>query len=229
MTGDAVKRLEAIAATVDLGAGFTLATHDMEIRGAGELLGDEQSGQIESIGISLYMELLERAVNALRKGIAPNLALEDNNSVDVNLRVPALIPDTYLNDVHSRLIMYKRIASAKDDEALRELQVEMIDRFGLLPAPLKNLFRVSALKLKAVELGIKKLEAATTSGRIEFNQQPKVDPLVIVKLVQTQPQNYQLVGGNHLKFHADMENSDDRFVIVETLLDKLSLNNRAAK
>lgn len=228
MTADAVKRLEAIASTVDLGAGFTLATHDMEIRGAGELLGDEQSGQIQNIGFSLYMELLDRAVKALRKGLSLEADFGVDDKVEVNLRLPALIPDTYLADVHARLIMYKRVSSATDDDALQELQVEMIDRFGLLPAPVKNLFRVSAIKLKAAALGITKLEASNQHGRLEFGKEPAVDPLVIVKLVQTQPQNYQLSGGNRLKFHADMENSESRFSTVETLLEHLAVKDKAA-
>lgn len=228
MTKDAVKRLDAIANTVDLGAGFVLATHDMEIRGAGELLGDEQSGQIQNIGFSLYMELLDRAVKALREGKALDLDLSDSASVDINLRVPALIPDDYLPDVHTRLIMYKRIAGAKNDEDLRELQVEMIDRFGLLPEASKNLFRISELKLRAAALGIAKIEAATETGRVEFGPDTRVSPLVIVKLVQTQPQNFQLSGANHLKFHADMENSQTKFEAVDQVLDILSRKEQAA-
>ncbi|MGQ9424630.1 transcription-repair coupling factor [Gilvimarinus sp. F26214L] len=228
MTKDAVKRLDAIASTVDLGAGFVLATHDMEIRGAGELLGDEQSGQIQNIGFSLYMELLDRAVKALREGKTPDVDLSQPESVDINLRVPALIPDDYLPDVHTRLIMYKRIAGAQNEEELRELQVEMIDRFGLLPPATKNLFRISEMKLRTAALGIAKLEAGGQSGRIEFAQHTSVDPLVIVKLVQTQPQNFQLSGANHLKFSADMDNSEAKFDAVEQVLDLLSRKEQAA-
>ncbi|MGH1469941.1 MAG: transcription-repair coupling factor [Cellvibrionaceae bacterium] len=225
MTGDAIKRLDAISNTSDLGAGFTLATHDMEIRGAGELLGDGQSGQIQTIGFSLYMEMLDRAVKALQEGksldVEPSLA----DSVEVNLRIPALIPDDYLPDVHSRLIMYKRISGAKDSHELRELQVEMIDRFGLLPDSTKNLFKVSELKIKALSLGISKLEASAGSGRIEFGSDTAADPLVIVKLVQSQPQNYQMSGANHLKFIADMETPDNKFNTIEQLLERLSPKN----
>ncbi|PXB88584.1 transcription-repair coupling factor, partial [Pseudomonas aeruginosa] len=129
-----------------LGAGFVLATHDQEIRGAGELLGDGQSGQIQAVGFTLYMEMLERAVKAIRKGEQPNLEQPLGGGPEVNLRVPALIPEDYLPDVHARLILYKRIANAPDEEGLRELQVEMIDRFGLLPDPAKNLMRLTLLK-----------------------------------------------------------------------------------
>ncbi|UFH51649.1 transcription-repair coupling factor [Pseudomonas sp. KNUC1026] len=153
ITPDAEKRLEAIANTQDLGAGFVLATNDLEIRGAGELLGDGQSGQIQAVGFTLYMEMLERAVKAIQKGEQPNLEQPLGGGPDINLRLPALIPDDYLPDVHARLILYKRIASAADEEGLKDLQVEMIDRFGLLPDPTKNLMRLTLLKLKAEATG----------------------------------------------------------------------------
>ncbi|VAW72763.1 Transcription-repair coupling factor, partial [hydrothermal vent metagenome] len=159
MSADAIKRIEAIESLEDLGSGFTLATHDLEIRGAGELLGDDQSGQIHEIGFSLYTELLERAVTALKAGRQPELDRPLNHGPEVDLHLPALIPDDYLHDVHGRLILYKRIASAANEDELRELQVEMIDRFGLLPEPVKQLFEVTRLKLKAVPLGISKIDA----------------------------------------------------------------------
>ncbi len=221
MTGDAVKRLEAIAAAEDLGAGFTLATYDMEIRGTGELLGDEQSGQIQTIGFSLYMEMLDRAVKAIRKGKIPDPANEFDGMVDVNLRIPALIPSDYLPDVQSRLIMYKRLANAETDEALRELQVEMIDRFGLLPEQTKNLVRVTQIKLKAQTIGITKLEASARSGVIEFSSDTRVEPLTIVKMVQAAPHAYKLEGANKLKFNLPMETTEQRLQQVSGLLEKL--------
>jgi len=159
MTADAIKRLEAIEAIQELGAGFTLASHDMEIRGAGELLGEGQSGQMQEIGFTLYLELLERAVEALKAGREPELDRPLDHGTEIDLGIPALLPDDYLPDVHTRLIQYKRIASASDKTELRELQVEMIDRFGLLPDPTKNLFRITELKLGATPLGIKKLKS----------------------------------------------------------------------
>ncbi len=222
MTNDAIKRLEAISQAEDLGSGFTLATHDMEIRGAGELLGDEQSGQIQSVGFSLYMDMLDRAVKAIQAGKEPNIEQPLNTDIEINLRIPALIPEDYLPDVHSRLIMYKRLAGANSSEELKELQVEMIDRFGLLPEPAKNLIRVTQMKLKAQHLGIEKLEASSGSGRIEFSSEPMVDPLTIVKLVQTQPQNYRLEGANHLKFMHDMENTEKRLKVVDDMLARLT-------
>ncbi len=221
MTGDAVKRLEAISAAEDLGAGFTLATYDMEIRGTGELLGDEQSGQIQTIGFSLYMEMLDRAVKAIRKGKIPDPTNEFDGMVDVNLRIPALIPSDYLPDVQSRLIMYKRLANAETDEALRDLQVEMIDRFGLLPEQTKNLVRVTQIKLKAQTIGITKLEASARSGVIEFSGDTRVEPLTIVKMVQAAPHAYKLEGANKLKFTLPMDTTEQRLQQVTGLLDKL--------
>lgn len=157
MTTDAVKRLDAIEAAGELGAGFMLSTHDMEIRGAGELLGDGQSGQIQEIGFTLYTELLARAVSALKSGKNPELDLPANNGAEIELQATALIPEDYLGDVHERLVLYKRIANAKTPEDLRDLQIEMIDRFGLLPEPTKTLFSISELKQQATAMGIKKL------------------------------------------------------------------------
>ena len=222
ITADASKRLEAIAEAHDLGAGFTLATHDMEIRGAGELLGEAQSGQIQTVGFSLYMDMLDRAIKAIRSGRAVDVENPLGSGIDVNLRVPALIPDDYLPDVHSRLVLYKRLANADTDQALRDLQVEMIDRFGLLPEVTKNLFRVTQLKLRAQRLGIAKLEAGEQGGRIEFSEQTQVEPMAIVQLVQRQPEAYQLVGANLLKFIQNMDNSEQRLNQVTQLLDLLT-------
>ena len=221
MTGDAVKRLEAIVAAEDLGAGFTLATYDMEIRGTGELLGEEQSGQIQTIGFSLYMEMLDRAVKAIRKGKIPD-PTQDDSLVDVNLRIPALIPSDYLPDVHSRLVMYKRLANAETEESLRDLQVEMIDRFGLLPEQTKNLIRVTQIKLKSQAIGITKLEANARTGVIEFSGDTKVEPLTIVKLVQSAPNTYKLEGANKLKFNLPMETTEQRLHQVSELMTKLA-------
>ncbi len=223
LTADAVKRLEAISEADDLGSGFNLARHDLEIRGAGELLGDEQSGQIESIGFTLYSEMLERAVESLRSGHIPDADADLQAQVaEINLRLPALIPDDYLPDVHTRLILYKRIANAVSDDALRELQVEMIDRFGLLPEPLQNLFRITALKLRAEHLGIRKIEASAGSGRLEFNERTRVEPIQLVKLVQTQPDQYRLTGATTLGFTLPMAEPGQRFAEVEALLHRLA-------
>lgn len=222
MTTDAQKRLEAISQAQDLGAGFMLATHDLEIRGAGELLGDGQSGEIQAIGFTLYMEMLERAVESIRKGEQPNLEQPLDSGTEINLRVPALIPDEYLPDVHARLILYKRISSAKDMNALKELQVEMIDRFGLLPDPAKYLIRVTALKLKAQALGILKIDAGPYGGRLEFASDTCVDPIRLIKLIQSQPKHYRFEGATVFKFTVPMDNPEQRFATIEALLTQLA-------
>ena len=205
MTADARKRLEAIESLEDLGVGFTLATHDLEIRGAGELLGEEQSGQIQEIGFTLYNELLERAVTALRSGQIPDIDAPLDHGSEVDLGVPALLPDDYVPDVHMRLILYKRIASAKNEEALRELKVEMIDRFGLLPDPTRNLFEIAHLKLVVQDLGVRKVEVGSESGRILFDANPKIDTTKLVQLIQRQPQTYRLDAENRLRFFLPMK------------------------
>jgi transcription-repair coupling factor (superfamily II helicase) len=222
MTDDAQKRLEAISGAQDLGAGFTLATHDLEIRGAGELLGDGQSGQIQAVGFTLYMEMLERAVKSIRKGEQPNLDQPLGGGPEINLRVPALIPDDYLPDVHARLIMYKRIANATDEDSLKELQVEMIDRFGLLPEPSKSLVRITLLKLQAEKLGITKVDAGPQGGRIEFAADTCVDPLTLIKLIQSAPNRYKFEGATLFKFQVPMERPEERFNTLEALFERLT-------
>ncbi|WP_447556113.1 transcription-repair coupling factor [Vreelandella sp. EE22] len=228
MTRDAVKRLEAISASDDLGAGFQLASHDMEIRGAGELLGDEQSGQMETIGYSLYMEMLDRAVKAIRAGKTPNIDAPFNTGLEISLNLPALIPNDYIHDVQQRLVMYKRIANTQDDAELKELQVELIDRFGLLPDALKNLIRQTRLRHRAEPLGIARIEASSSRGRILFASDTQVDPLTLVKLIQTSPNHYRLDGSDTLRFEFEMEKTEQRFEIVENLLGLLNQKVAAA-
>jgi transcription-repair coupling factor (superfamily II helicase) len=210
ITADAQKRLEALASLEELGAGFTLATHDLEIRGAGELLGDEQSGQIQSIGFGLYTELLDRAVRALRSGKVPDFELGSEHETEVLLHTPALIPSDYLGDVHTRLTLYKRIASAQDEDALRDLQVEMIDRFGLLPEATRQLFAQASLRLLATPLGIRKLDFGALGGRITFREQPAVDPRLVIKLIQDLPRMYKLDGKDKLRITLDLPEPADR-------------------
>ena len=221
ISADAEKRLEALASLEELGAGFTLATHDLEIRGAGELLGDEQSGQIQEIGFGLYTELLERAVRALRSGKVPDFDLSSEHETEVELHLPALIPDDYLPDVHTRLTLYKRIASVRTDAALRELQVEMIDRFGLLPEQARTLFAIASLKLAATPLGIRKLEFGPLGGRLQFREKPDVDPMRIIQLVQRQPRIYKLDGQDKLRISMELEDGPARIEAARHLLREL--------
>ncbi|GGY22874.1 transcription-repair-coupling factor [Rhodanobacter panaciterrae] len=218
ITADAQKRLEALASLEELGAGFTLATHDLEIRGAGELLGDEQSGQIQEIGFGLYTELLDRAVRALKSGKIPDFDLSSEHETEVELHLPALIPDDYLGDVHARLTLYKRIASARSEDDLRDLQVEMIDRFGLLPESAKQLFAVASLKLMATPLGIRKLDFGANGGRIVFREKPEVDPMLIIKLIQQLPRVYKLDGQDKLKITLDLPGATERIRSAQEVL-----------
>lgn len=219
---DAGKRLEAIEAAGDLGAGYLLATHDLEIRGAGELLGDEQSGQIHSVGFGMYMDMLQRAVAALKRGEIPDADAPLDHGSEIKLHMPALIPEDYLPDINSRLILYKRIAAASDNGGLRDLQVEMIDRFGLLPDQVKNLFEISRLRIKAQELGIRAIEAGPEGGSIDFNTNTLVHPLSLVKLVQSDPRAYRLTGATRLRFQQPLPDNRERQDFVEKLLDSFA-------
>lgn len=218
MTSDARKRLQAIESLEDLGVGFTLASHDLEIRGAGELLGDEQSGQISEIGFTLYSELLERAVKSLKS----NKSLHDEQPLmrasEIDFHIPALIPESYIPDVHHRLIEYKRIATASDEEQIRNLKMELIDRFGLLPQALQNLFRISEMKLITRSIGIQKIDFGALSGKIIFTQQPNIEPMKIIQMIQKYPQKYHFDGKQTLTVSQLHEDLDERFTQLQQLL-----------
>ncbi|MEG9533549.1 transcription-repair coupling factor [Mannheimia indoligenes] len=218
LTKDAEQRLEAMSTIDNLGAGFALATHDLEIRGAGELLGSEQSGQIESIGFSLYMDLLENAVKALQEGREPTLDEITQNQVEIELRVPALLPDDYLPDVNMRLSFYKRIASSESLDQLKDLKIELIDRFGLLPEATKNLFAITQLRLAAQPLGLKKIDAGIHGGYLEFKPTAQPDPMKFIQLIQKQPAVYSFEGATKFKFRLALEDNRKRLEFVENLL-----------
>ncbi|EAX6970586.1 transcription-repair coupling factor, partial [Salmonella enterica] len=224
MTTDAQKRLEAIASLEDLGAGFALATHDLEIRGAGELLGEEQSGSMETIGFSLYMELLENAVDALKAGREPSLEDLTSQQTEVELRMPSLLPDDFIPDVNTRLSFYKRIASAKNENELEEIKVELIDRFGLLPDPARNLLDIARLRQQAQKLGIRKLEGNEKGGTIEFAEKNHVDPAWLIGLLQKQPQHFRLDGPTRLKFIQDLSERKTRIDWVRQFMQQLEEN-----
>jgi transcription-repair coupling factor (superfamily II helicase) len=229
MSDDAHKRIDAIKAASTLGAGFTLASHDLEIRGAGEFLGEEQSGHMQKIGFSLYLEMLDEAVRSIKSGKTPALDYTAEKNIEINLRIPALIPELYLPDVHSRLVMYKRISAAETNEQLTELQEEMIDRFGPLPDEVRLLFRSTRLKLRAQQLGISKIDANVSSGRVEFTPQTRVDPLSIVEMVQENPQAYKLGSANQLLFnHGAQNNADKKLEFVTKLLAQFRLTEKQA-
>ncbi len=227
MTSDAIKRLEAIESLEDLGVGFTLATHDLEIRGAGELLGAEQSGQIQEIGFSLYNELLGRAVAALKAGDIPELDLPFDQGIEIDLGIPALLPDDYVPDVHTRLVLYKRIASANTQDDLDDLEVELIDRFGLLPDFAKNLFHVTHLKLIATDFGVTKIEAGHEILRLRFAKSPNIDVTKLLSLIQNDPEIYKLDGSEKLTIYTETETPQERIDAIVDLLNNLQLKQAA--
>ena len=221
ITSDAQKRLEAISAADHLGSGFTLATNDLEIRGAGELLGEEQSGHIQAIGFTLYLEMLERAVNAIKNGKQTELGAALDQGIEVNLHLPALIPDDYLPDVNMRLTLYKRLANCQTERDLYELQVEMIDRFGLLPEPAKTLFELAKLRQMGERLGLIKIEAGPNGGRLKFSANTPVEPMTIIEMVQKRPGTFRLQNNDQLSFTTEMETAEERVDKLTFILNQL--------
>ncbi len=227
ITRDALKRLEAIESLEDLGVGFTLATHDLEIRGAGELLGDDQSGQIQEIGFSLYTELLDRAVKALKSGKIPDLDKPIHQGTEIDLGVPALLPDDYIHDIHIRLILYKRISNTANQHELDEIRVELIDRFGLLPETAKNLFEVTAMKLLTQSIGVEKITAVDTLIRIIFDQNANINPAQLIALIQSQHEVFKFNGTNTLIINKQTTECEQRVKIIRQTLESLMLQEAA--
>lgn len=226
LTKDAKKRLEAIASLEDLGAGFALATHDLEIRGAGELLGDDQSGQIEAIGFNLYMELLDEAVQSLKQGKQPSLeSLLNNQQVEIELRLPTLIPDDFIVDVNTRLSLYKRIASIDEFAELNDIKVEMIDRFGRLPDSVQFLLDVTKIRFNAKQLGIDKIEFGEKGGYIEFGANNRVSVDYLIGEIQKAPKNYRLDGQNRLKLLQTNLQRQQRIDYINDLLSQFALHS----
>jgi transcription-repair coupling factor (superfamily II helicase) len=226
LTGDAKKRLDAIESLEDLGVGFSLATHDLEIRGAGELLGENQSGQISEVGFTLYSELLEKAVASLKAGKIPDIDAQLASGVEIDLGIPALIPDDYVYDIHLRLILYKRIASAKTPAELNELRVEFIDRFGLLPDAVKNLFKITELKLATEQIGIQRIEANENGAKIIFSATPNINPAKLIELIQTRSSEYKFNGKETLRIIRALE-ENERAGAITQLIETLSYENAA--
>ena len=221
ITKDAEKRLDAIASLEDLGAGFTLATHDLEIRGAGELLGEEQSGQMQAVGFTLFMDMLEQAIKDIKEGKEPSLQQSLNQKTEVELGVSAIIPDDYIGDVATRLSLYKRIASAKSKDELDALQIEFIDRFGLLPDELKNLFAINELILEAQPLGISKIDLVHSGVRMRFNQDSSIDPTKLIKMIQMNPALYRFEQNVILKILTEEEELKPLLKAIRLVFEKL--------
>jgi len=222
MTSDAKKRLEAIESLEDLGAGFVLATHDLEIRGAGELLGEGQSGQIQEIGFALYMELLERAVAALRAGKSPELERPLHHGPELDLHVPSLLPEAYLPDVHARLVLYKRISAVETETELDDLQAETVDRFGLLPEAAKNLFRIARLRIAAARLEIERLDVSPAGGSVTFAATTPIDPGALIVMVQRSGRSMRFDGPSKLRFTGQHDEPEKRFDAADRLLGALT-------
>ncbi len=222
LSANAKKRLDAIESLEELGAGFMLANHDLEIRGAGDLLGDNQSGKISEIGFNLYHDLLKRTVDAMRVGKKINLNDPINHEIEIDTGLACIIPETYLGDVHERLVLYKRIANAKNNDELKDLQIEMIDRFGLLLDSTKNLFAATRLKLFSEKIGIDKISIYDDKAHLTFSDNTTVEPIKIINLVQKQPKNYQLKGQNQLIIKQEMPEDIGRIELIENLLKKLN-------
>ncbi|HCG95262.1 MAG TPA: transcription-repair coupling factor, partial [Halieaceae bacterium] len=218
LTSDAEKRLEAIESAGALGAGFMLASHDLEIRGAGELLGDDQSGQIEQVGFSLYLEMLNRAVESLRKGEIPDIDAPLETGTEIKMHLPALIPDDYLPNISTRLVLYKRIAQAQDKDALNDIQVEMIDRFGLLPDETKQLFIQAEVRLRAQALGISEVDVGVAGGSVKFESTTPVPVNALIDLLQSNPKEFKLAGSDTLRFIRELESGEARHNYIDRLM-----------
>lgn len=219
---EAKKRLAAIEAMKDLGTGFALAINDLEIRGAGELLGEKQSGIMQGIGFNLYMEMLKRAVKSLRQTKGDGSPIEQKIKSEIDLQISALLPDQYVNDVNLRLVMYKKIAEAKGQDKLDELQAEVIDRFGRLPSETKNLFAIGALKLKAQDLGIVKITLSAVKGRIEFSSSHKTRPECVIQTMKKYTTNYKVIGSNAVEFTYESKMNEAKTTKIEFLANMLA-------
>jgi transcription-repair coupling factor (superfamily II helicase) len=218
-------RLDAIQAMEELGSGFYLAMHDLEIRGAGEVLGDKQSGEIHEIGFGLYTEMLNRAVKSLRNGKEPDLLTPLQATTDVNLGVPALLPADYCPDVHERLSLYKRFANCEDFSELTLLREELIDRFGNLPDAAKAFYETHRLRLEMSLLGIKKIDASPAAIQVQFVPQPPLDPVKFIRIVQSNPA-ITLNGQDRIKYLANQgttyEKLEQRIEGIRQLMKLLS-------
>ncbi|MEI6738108.1 MAG: TRCF domain-containing protein, partial [Pseudomonadota bacterium] len=218
---NAMRRLEAIQAMEDLGAGFYLAMHDLEIRGAGEVLGDSQSGGIQDIGFTLYTDMLNHAVKSLKAGKEPDLSKPLSVSTEINLHSPALLPDTYCGDVHERLVIYKRLANCETADMLVELKEELVDRFGTLPEATSTLFDSHELRIIGKPLDLIKIDASSASISIQFGRDTPIHPHRVIQLVQ-QKRHYKLAGQDKLRIERPLEKLRDRVLEIKMALRELS-------
>lgn len=220
ITKDAEKRLDAIVAADELGAGFTLAMQDLEIRGAGEILGEGQSGEMMQVGFTLYTEMLKQAVRDLKKGRQPDLDAPLGITTEIKLHSPALLPEDYCPDIHERLVLYKRLAVCETVQKINAIHEELVDRFGLTEQPVKTLIESHHLRLAAKELGIDAIDATSEAVTVTFGKHHCIDPTGIILLIQTD-KKYRLAGADKLRFAAEMENIEVRINTVKTVLKTL--------
>ena len=220
ITKDAEKRLDAIAAADELGAGFTLAMQDLEIRGAGEILGEGQSGEMIQVGFTLYTEMLKQAVRDLKKGRQPDLDAPLGITTEIKLHSPALLPESYCPDIHERLVLYKRLAVCETVQQINAIHEELVDRFGLPEQPVKTLIESHHLRLAAKELGIDAIDATSEAVTVTFGKHHQIDPTEIILLIQTD-KKYRLAGADKLKFTAQMEDVEMRIKTVKSVLKTL--------
>jgi len=221
ITTQAQKRLDAIQLMEDLGAGFHLAMHDLEIRGAGELLGDGQSGEMQAIGFNMYSDMLNHAVKQLKAGTEPDLDAPLGVTTEINLHTPALLPGDYCHDVHERLVIYKRLANCDDDEALDMMQEELIDRFGLLPAPGEALIACHRLRITAKPLGIVKIDASDAAIQLQFNPKADIDPLKLIKLLQ-RDKRCRMNGPEKLRISVELGNLNHRVNLIQQIMKEFA-------
>ena len=220
ITKDAEKRLDAIAAADELGAGFTLAMQDLEIRGAGEILGEGQSGEMMQVGFTLYTEMLKQAVRDLKKGRQPDLDAPLGITTEIKLHSPALLPESYCPDIHERLVLYKRLAVCETVQQINAIHEELVDRFGLPEQPVKTLIESHHLRLAAKELGIDAIDATSEAVTVTFGKHHQIDPTEIILLIQTD-KKYRLAGADKLRFTAQMEDVEMRIKTVKSVLKTL--------
>jgi transcription-repair coupling factor (superfamily II helicase) len=220
LTAQAKKRLEAIQAMEQLGSGFYLAMHDLEIRGAGEVLGESQSGEMQEIGFSLYTDMLNSAISSLRQGREPDMAHPLGVTTEINLHSPALLPNDYCGDIHQRLVIYKRLANCSTQDDLDEMHQELIDRFGLLPEPAQTLLDSHRLRILAKPLGISKLDASSEAIVIQFVPEPPIDPMKIITLIQSR-RYVKMAGQDKLRIELKHEDLKQRVLAIVNFLKEL--------
>jgi transcription-repair coupling factor (superfamily II helicase) len=221
VTPGATKRLEAIQSMEDLGSGFYLAMHDLEIRGAGEVLGDNQSGEMQEVGFNLFNDMLASAVKSLKAGKEPDIDAPMAVTTEINLHLPALLPEDYCGDIHERLVLYKRLANCDSTAQLDELKEELIDRFGLLPDPAHTLLALHRLRLETKPFGIARLSVGPDGANIQFEPNPPIDPLKLIKLIQTK-REYKLAGQDRLKIAKDCPTLEKRVQLVKDLMREIA-------